>query len=136
MLYYYPLNAFINHIHKQSVMAGNRHTTITSYKCHITSPRNSSFNSQVPQGQLMIDHHPLIKSNCPGNDKDCFITVEPLHQSHSHIQHNPQLVHHWKNISIVRVLTKHLMSSQMFLSSSKYLFHQVINSFTLQMPKT
>ena len=31
-------NAFINHIHKISVMTGNRHNIITSYKCHITSP--------------------------------------------------------------------------------------------------
>ena len=31
-------NAFINHIHMQSVMAGNRHNIITSYNGHITSP--------------------------------------------------------------------------------------------------
>ena len=68
-------NAFINHIHKQSVMTGTRDNIITSYKCHITSPKNFSFNSQVKQGHLMIDHHPLLKSNCSDN---VFITVEPL----------------------------------------------------------
>ena len=32
------LESIINHIHKKSAMSGNRHTILTAYKCHITSP--------------------------------------------------------------------------------------------------
>ena len=32
------LESIINHIHKQSVMTGNRHNIISAYKCRITSP--------------------------------------------------------------------------------------------------
>ena len=32
-------NAIINHIHKQSVMMGNRHNILAAYKFRITSPR-------------------------------------------------------------------------------------------------
>ena len=35
MLYYSPI---INHIHKKSVVTGNRHNILAVYKCRITSP--------------------------------------------------------------------------------------------------
>ena len=64
------LNASIHHVHKQSVMMGNRHNILAAYKCRITSPGMSASTVKSSR-HLRIDHHTRLQRNCPGNDRDC-----------------------------------------------------------------
>ena len=63
-------------------------------------------NACLKDHSLMIDHHPLLKSKCPGNGGD-FSSVTKSHLT-SEVpcsMHISQSVHHWENTSTARVLT-------------------------------